>query len=101
MAATISKGSAMRPGPNSPQAISPSLGPTNSTPSFSRIARLRLTEALSHIRIFMAGAIKTGLSVASSVVEAKSFASPFAILAIRSAVAGATTTRSALRDSWM
>ncbi|HSS13198.1 MAG TPA: hypothetical protein VLL04_04865 [Rhizomicrobium sp.] len=70
-------------------------------PSFSRMARLRLTGALSHIRTFIAGAIRTGLSVASNAVEARSLAKPFAILAIRSAVAGATTTRSALRDSWM
>jgi hypothetical protein len=46
----------------------------------------------------MAGAISTGLSVASKAVDARSLARPFAILAIRSAVAGATTTRSALRD---
>ena len=56
---------------------------------------------LSHIRTFIAGAISTFLSVASRAVEARSLASPFASLAIRSAVAGATTTRSALRDSWI
>ncbi len=49
----------------------------------------------------MAGATSTGLSVARSTVEARSSASPFAILASRSAVAGATTTRSASRESRM
>ena len=49
----------------------------------------------------MAGAISTGLSVASKAVDARAPARPFAIFAIRSAVAGATTTRSALRESWM
>ena len=77
-----------------------SLGPTSSTPSASRLRRLRwVAGVLSHIRTFIAGAISTGLSVASSAVEARSLARPFAILAIRSAVAGATTTRSAARDS--
>ena len=53
----------------------------------------------AHMCGFIAGAISTGLSVASSTVEARSSASPFAILAIRSAVAGATTTRSVSRAS--
>ncbi len=52
-----------------------------------------------HIIGFMAGATSTGLSVASSAVEARSSAWPCAIFAMRSAVAGATTTRSASRDS--
>ncbi len=47
------------------------------------------------------GRDQTGLSVASSAVEARSSARPAAILAIRSAVAGATTTRSAARDNSM
>ena len=46
-----------------------------------------------HMRTFIAGAISTGLSVASSAVEARSSARPCAILAMRSAVAGATTTK--------
>ena len=53
------------------------------------------------MRTFIAGAINTGVSVANSKVEARSFAAPVAILAIRSAVAGATTTRSATRLSWI
>ena len=48
-------------------------------------------------RGFIAGAISTRLSVASSTVVARSSARPCAILAMRSAVAGATTTRSVSR----
>ena len=99
--AKISAGSAMRPGPNSPQAIAPSSGPTNCTPSAFRVARFRWVAAWVHMRTFLAGAISTGLSVANRVVEARSPARPCAALAIRSAVAGATTTRSADRDSSM
>ena len=54
-----------------------------------------------HMRTFMAGAIITGLSVASRVVLAKSLAVPCAMRAMISAVAGATRIRSASRDSWM
>ncbi len=54
-----------------------------------------------HIRTFIAGATSTGLSVASSTVLARSSASPAAIFASMSALAGATTTRSAARHSWM
>ncbi len=53
------------------------------------------------MRTFMAGAASTGLSVASSTVVARSSARPWAILASRSALAGAITTRSAARDSSM
>ena len=91
----------MRPGPNSPQAMSPSSGPTLWMPSLRKSARLRCVAGWFHIRTFIAGAINTCLSVAISKVEARSFACPPAIFAIRSAVAGATTTRSASRDSWI
>ena len=101
MAATISGGSAMRPGPYSPQAISPSFGPTMSAPSAVTVARLRRVAGCSHMRTFIAGARRTRLSVARSSVLARSLARPFASLAMRSAVAGATTTRSAARESSM
>ena len=53
------------------------------------VAMLRWVAGCSHIRTFIAGATSTGLSVASSVVEARSSARPSAaIFAIRSAVAG-------------
>ncbi len=101
MAAKIVSGSAIRPGPYSPQAMAPSSGPTMETPSCFKVARFRWVAGCSHMRTFMAGAISTALSVASRVVEARSSAWPLAALAIRSAVAGATTTRSAERDSSM
>ena len=53
------------------------------------------------MRTFMAGATITGVSVASNRVVARSSAWPLAILARMSALAGATTRRSAARDSWM
>ena len=52
---------------------------------------MRRVAAFSHMRGFMAGATNTGLSVASSTHDARSSAWPPAILASRSAVAGATT----------
>ena len=76
MAARIAGGSAMRPGPNSPQAISPSSGPTKSAPSAVTVARLRWVAGCCHIRTFIAGAISTRLSVASSSVVARSLARP-------------------------
>ena len=89
---TSSGTSARRPGPASPRsAISPTLGPTKCTPSASSSATLRRVAGLSHMRGFMAGATSTGLSVAISTQEARSSAWPPAILASRSAVAGATT----------
>ena len=79
--------------------MSPSFGPTASTPSPRRIARFRCVAGCCHIRTFIAGATSTRLSVAISTVEARSFACPPAIFAIRSAVQGATTSRSASRES--
>ena len=98
MVSRIACGSAMRPRPNSPHAISPSSGPTNSMPSAFSVARLRRVAGCSHMRTFMAGAASTRLSAASSTAVARSSASPCAILARRSAVAGATTIKSASRD---
>ncbi len=79
----------------------PSLGPITLMPSPCKIPRLRCVAGWSHMRTFIAGAIITGVSVAINTVDARSPASPCAILAIRSAVAGATTTRSADRDNWI
>ena len=101
MAARISIGSAMRPMPNSLQAIGPSPGPTCFTPRSFRFARLSCVAPWCHMRTFIAGAISTGLSVASSAVVARSSAKPPAILAMMSALAGATTSRSAARLNWI
>ena len=64
-------------------------------------ATFRLVASCCHMRTFIAGAASTFLSVASSKVVARSSAIPAAIFASRSAVAGATTTRSASRLSWI
>ncbi len=101
MAARIAGGSASRPGPNSLQAITPSSGPITPTPRLRRVATLATVAGCSHMRTFIAGATSTGLSVASSTVVARSCARPVAMLARMSALAGATTSRSAARDSSM
>ncbi len=62
-------------------------------PSAASCARLRCVALAAHICGFIAGAIRIGLSVASSTAVARSSAWPPAIFAIRSAVAGATTIR--------
>src|SRR3546814_13109749 len=61
MAARISCGSAMRPKPYSPQAMSPSFGPTVITPRVFNVARLVRVASCSHMRTFIAGAASTGL----------------------------------------
>jgi hypothetical protein len=81
--------------------MAPSFGPTTRTPSARRVARLRCVAGCSHMRTFMAGAIRIGRVVASSTVEARSSACPPAIRAMRFAVAGATTMASASRASLM
>jgi hypothetical protein len=70
-------------------------------PSFLSVSTLRRVAGWDHIAGFIAGAISTGLLVASSTVEARSPARPFAIFAIRSAVAGATQIKSQSRASLM
>ena len=81
--------------------VSPAPGPTCDTPRCFRTSEIRLGRRVRPHLAFIAGAISTGLSEASSSVAARSSASPAAMRAIRSAVAGATTTRSASRDSRM
>ena len=53
------------------------------------------------MRTFIAGAIKTLVSVARIRVLARSFAWPVAVLAIKSALAGTTIIKSELRDNSM
>jgi hypothetical protein len=74
-------------------------GPTKATPSPRSVSTLRRVAGWLHIAGFIAGAASTFLSLASSTAVARSFASPCAILARRSALAGAITIRSASRDS--
>ena len=85
----------MRPTPEVPQASSPSAGPTVWMPHERRVARLRCTAGWAHMRLFMAGAIRTGLpEKASSSVDKASSAMPEATLPMMLAVAGATTNMS-------
>ena len=81
--------------------MTPSLGPTKTMPRCFRVATLAAVAAWVHMRTFIAGATSTGLSVASSTVEARSSARPEAMRARMLAVAGATTSRSASRESWI
>ena len=71
---------------------------TERRPPLSR-SKLRRVAGWSHILTFIAGAASTRLSVASKRVVARSSASPAAIRARICALAGATTIRSAARDS--
>ena len=71
------------------------------TPRAARVARLAWVAGCAHIIKFIVGAISTLLSEASNAVVARSSARPAAMRAIRSALAGATTTRSASRDRRM
>ena len=97
IAARISAGSAMRPTPVSPSASRPELGPTTAAPRAASVAMFACVAGECHITWFIAGASSSGRSVASSTVEARSSAMPSAALVTRSAVAGATTTRSQSR----
>ena len=98
-AATMSAGSAMRPDPTSPPASGPSTGPTIRTPRAASTATLSWTDGCSHISVCMAGATTTGARVASKVAESTSPERPVRRSEIRRAVAGHTTTTSALWPS--
>jgi hypothetical protein len=102
MASKIAAGSAMRPGPYSPQAISPSSGPTMADAVGDQALDIALhggvlphphVHGRGHQHRLVGGQQHGGGQVARPW--------PWAALAIRSAVAGATTTRSAERDRAM
>ena len=96
----ISAGSAIRPGPNSPHAISPSLGPTSAMPS--RLEPARDCAASPHAATCAhSWRARSAPSCRSPAGRSRRdhWRGPAAILAMRSAVAGATTTRSAERDN--
>ena len=95
-AATMASGAARRPSPASPPARRPLSGPTTWTPRRRRVAMLSCTAGCSHISVCMAGATSTGARVASSVAVSRSSEIPAAYLPSSFAVAGATTTRSAV-----
>ena len=95
--ANRSSGSGWRPGPVSLPVRRPDAGGTMWMPRSLSVATFAWVAACSHISVCMAGAITTGHRAVSSTVVSRSFACPVAARASRSAVAGATTTRSA---SW-
>ena len=64
-------------------------------PRDRRVSTFALVAACSHISVCIAGASRIGQRAVSSVFVSRSSACPVAALASRSAVAGATTTRSA------
>ena len=64
--AAISSGSAMRPTPHSPSAVSPSSGPTSSTPRASSVSAFARVAGCAHMRGFIAGATSTGPRCASA-----------------------------------
>ncbi len=93
----ISAGSGSRPLPVSLPVSRPSAGSITTAPRWRRVATLAWVAACSHISVCMAGANTTGQRAVSRVLVSRSSASPWAAFASTSAVAGATTTRSA---SW-
>ena len=98
----MSAGSISRPAPIQPQASSPRSGPTVVTRAFpSNRVRFACVTGFVHMFTFMAGASKTGARVASTTAASRSSAIPAAIRAMKSAVAGATTSRSASSASLM
>ena len=93
--AKISSGSGSRPGPVSAPVSRPDAGSRTTTPRERRVATLARVAGCSHISVCIAGANTTGQRAVSRVLVSRSSARPWAALASRSAVAGATTTRSA------
>ena len=92
--ANSSAGSGSRPGPESGPVSRPESGSTTTAPRSRRTATLDWVAGCSHISVCMAGAKITGARAVSSTLVSRSSAWPVAARASRSAVAGATTTRS-------
>ena len=93
--AAISSGSAIRPTPHSPSAISPSSGPTSSTPRATSVSAFARVAGCAHMRGFIAGATSTGPRWASAASVSRLSEMPCASFASVFAVQGATTSRSA------
>src|SRR5690606_5896274 len=73
----------------------PVAGSSTTAPRARRVATFATVAGCSHISVCMAGAYSTGQRAVSRVLVSRSSAMPTAARASRSAVAGATTTRSA------
>ncbi len=93
--AAISAGSGSRPRPVSAPVSRPDAGSMTWAPRARNVATLAWVAGCSHISVCMAGAKTTGHRAVSRVAVSRSSARPHAAFASRSAVAGATTTRSA------
>ena len=91
----IEAGSGSRPLPVSAPVSRPSAGSMTIAPRWRRVATLAWVAGCSHISVCIAGAKTTGQRAVSNVLVSRSSARPWAALASRSAVAGATTTTSA------
>ena len=96
-------GSGNRPGPVSAPVSRPESGSRMVTPRERRVATLATVAGCNHISVCMAGTMSTGQVAVSSTLPSRSGASPAAARASESAVAGATTTRSASRPrrTWL
>ena len=94
-AAAMSAGSGSRPGPVSLPVSRPDAGSRTCTPRSRSVATLARVAGWSHISVCIAGASSTGHETVSSVLVSRSSARPVAARDSRSAVAGATTSRSA------
>ena len=93
----ISSASGSRPAPLSAPVSRPDAGSRTTAPRRRRVATFSTVAGCNHISVCMAGANSTGQRAVSSVAVSRSSARPATARANRSAVAGATTTRSA---SW-
>jgi hypothetical protein len=91
----ISSGSGSRPAPVSDPVSRPHAGSSTTAPRRRSVATLSTVAGCSHISVCIAGANSTGQRAVSSVAVSRSSARPWAARASTSAVAGATTTRSA------
>ncbi len=92
---TAASGSGRRPAPVSLPVRRPTAGSMTCAPRERSVATLAWVAGCSHISVCMAGANATGHRAVSRVLVSRSSARPWAAFARRSAVAGATTTRSA------
>src|SRR4051794_2316332 len=94
-AAYNASGSGRRPAPVSLPVRRPTAGSMTWAPRARNVATLDCVAGCSHISVCMAGANSTGQRAVSRAAVSRSSARPWAARASRSAVAGATTTRSA------
>ena len=74
--AAMSSGSAIRPTPHSPSAISPSSGPISSAPRATSVSTFARVVECAHMRGFIAGASSTGPRWASAASVSTLSASP-------------------------